>query len=172
MDTNKICPKCNQEKKYMYFHKSKNRKDGHCVYCKECVKLFQKTQKYKDYQKEYQKRYGKTAKGRMLKLRQAKKYQAANPNKVEQYRKSEKGKQVHRRAQTKYYKSNPLVCEAHLAVRKAIKKGLLHPASYYKCFCCPNQASQYHHHNGYSKEHKNDVMPVCHSCHTGIHKKD
>jgi hypothetical protein len=54
----KICPRCKDPKELSEFHKDKRRKDGHTVYCKQCLKLYQKSvdkevhnQRNRDYRK-------------------------------------------------------------------------------------------------------------------------
>lgn len=64
----KICKKCNKTQELIQFHLSKSSKDGFYIWCKECKKQYdfiyrqsdkvqnaQKSQKYRDRKKEYQK---------------------------------------------------------------------------------------------------------------------
>jgi hypothetical protein len=61
---------------------------------------------------------------------------------------------------------------AAAAVHKAVRNGRLPKASELKCTCCPAQAVEYHHHNGYDKAHWLDVIPLCIKCHRRLEKKD
>lgn len=44
-------------------------------------------------------------------------------------------------------------------------RGTMPRASALRCTDCGEPASDYDHHNGYSKEHALDVQPVCRPCH-------
>jgi len=55
----KQCPKCRIKKELSAFNKSKDRKDGLQVYCKDCRK------KYAQASKEYQKKYRKENSGKI-----------------------------------------------------------------------------------------------------------
>jgi hypothetical protein len=67
----------------------------------------------------------------------------------------------------KWEKKNPGRRGAYDAIRRAIKMGRLAPAK--KCLCstpdCNRQAAHYHHHKGYDKAHRLDVVPLCGFCH-------
>jgi len=43
----KICCRCKEEKEIFCFQKDKNRKDGHYVICKSCVKIDREKNKEK-----------------------------------------------------------------------------------------------------------------------------
>jgi hypothetical protein len=60
--------------------------------------------------------------------------------------------------------------DARMAVRAAVKAGVLPPAS--ACFCadCGAQAAQYHHWNGYAPEHWLEVRALCFKCHGRAHR--
>jgi transcriptional regulator with XRE-family HTH domain len=57
---------------------------------------------------------------------------------------------------------------ARLAVANAINHGKLHPASFYKCHGCDQQAQQWHH-ESYLPEDRLCVVPLCRSCHSSHH---
>lgn len=55
---------------------------------------------------------------------------------------------------------------AHQAVKRAIETGKLPPIDSVICADCGEaQAEEYHHTNGYEKEHWLDVTPLCLACH-------
>lgn len=90
----KTCSKCNIEKDESEFHKSIGNKDGLCGRCKNCKKIedkeYSKTEKYKTYQRNWQREYLKTEK----KKEYVKQYIKSESFKIIQkkYCKSEKGR--------------------------------------------------------------------------------
>jgi hypothetical protein len=62
---------------------------------------------------------------------------------------------------------------ARKAVAYAVQVGKLPPPSTIVCASCQEaQAAQYHHHNGYSEEHRLDVIALCTECHGKAHWVD
>ena len=70
--------------------------------------------------------------------------------------------------QERYNKRYPEKYAAHNHIAKQIHRGQRPPAKELKCEC-GEQAKVYHHHRGYAKEHKSDVIPMCQPCHIEIH---
>lgn len=59
--------------------------------------------------------------------------------------------------------------KAYWAVKKAVETGRLPPASSMVCdYCQEALATGYHHHKGYSKEYRLDVMAACYNCHASL----
>ena len=58
----KKCSKCKLEKEEGEFYKCKANKDGLASWCKNCYKEYQRTEKWKEYIKKYQREYRKTEK--------------------------------------------------------------------------------------------------------------
>jgi hypothetical protein len=56
-------------------------------------------------------------------------------------------------------------------VALAVRRGRMPLASTKQCSICSGGATEYHHHNGYSREHRLDVVPVCRKCHRKIEMK-
>ena len=54
---------------------------------------------------------------------------------------------------------------AHNAITRAVSIGTLPRVSTQICVDCGASAQHYHHHLGYSEEHKSDVVPLCQPCH-------
>lgn len=71
-----------------------------------------------------------------------------------------------------FYRYNPEAQAAHNQIKAAIRMGLLPKASERPCRLCSNQATEYHHHNGYGVGHELDVIPLCRSCHRLTHNAD
>lgn len=78
----KICTECfkNLPATLDFFYKNSTAKDGlstRCIICvKLCSKMAQQTEKGKAYQSRYHKKYNKTAKGKVVAVRAAKKFMA------------------------------------------------------------------------------------------------
>jgi len=122
-----------------------NKKDN-CFFarCKECTKSASR-QRFKNKQKEIQE--------------QRKEYNRA-------YRKTPRGREVDREIRRRTIAKHK---EKHRA-RDALKQKGIPPARTKKCVHCGNQAHSYHHHNGYSREYRFDVIPLCLPCHTKADK--
>jgi hypothetical protein len=58
---------------------------------------------------------------------------------------------------------------AHDAIRWAVKRGRLAPASSQVCMDCGAAARHYHHHLGYDRSHWLDVVALCARCHRRRH---
>lgn len=71
----------------------------------------------------------------------------------------------HYAANRAYMQRNPDKRRARYAVRDAVKYGKIPPASTLPCAGCGAQAAHYHHHRGYAKEYRLDVIPLCVVCH-------
>lgn len=59
--------------------------------------------------------------------------------------------------------------QAQDAVNNAVKRGMMAPIKTRRCVYCGNQAKQYHHHNGYDRQHWLDVIPIC-KCHGEVER--
>ena len=81
-----------------------------------------------------------------------------------QYAKTEKGRRMIRECNRRDRQKNRKQHRAREAVREKLP-----PASKKCCVHCGAQAHGYHHHNGYDREHRFDVIPLCRQCH---HKAD
>lgn len=57
-------------------------------------------------------------------------------------------------------------------VRYRVMTGVIPPATDCECSRCGGMAKEYHHHNGYSKEHNTDVIPLCVPCHARAHSME
>lgn len=66
--------------------------------------------------------------------------------------------------QVKYAKHRDQIL-ARSAVKYAIGAGKMPRAAECICKWCGNAAAHYHHHRGYSKQHRLDVEPLCTACH-------
>lgn len=77
----------------------------------------------------------------------------------------QKKKGIYADRMRKRREANPEKKQAHEAVRRAIRKGVLvRPKA---CTKCGNSQMRIeaHHHKGYAKEHQLDVVFLCTSCH-------
>jgi hypothetical protein len=140
----KTCSKCLVEKPIseFYFRKDRNKFREECKICwKIKVRLYN--------QSEY---------GKKIRCEWSKKA-----------RKFGGEKEINLRAVEKYYKNNRDKIRASSGIRERVKRGRMPHPKTLKCNHCFQQASLYHHHLGYSKEHQWDVIPLCKSCHINIH---
>lgn len=91
LETTKYCIRCNRELPIIHFHKNKHQKDGHRVYCKDCVS-------------EYGKEYRHTAAGVYQNLRGKQRWQKTN--RVDRY----KPVTITQDEFVEWYNSQPRVC--------------------------------------------------------------
>ena len=154
----KKCPKCNLIKDISDFYNCKSSKDGHQRLCKKCNTetntAYSKTEKGKI-----------SAKKRKRRHRQTQKYHTTETK----YHQTDTYKKYKHRKTKRYRRKYPDKRLAATAIRNAISRGKMPSASEFSCIYCGDKASQYHHHNGYDKEHRLDVIPVCCKCHKHIH---
>jgi hypothetical protein len=93
---------------------------------------------------------------------------AANPERVKAIEK--RCYEAHKEARIAYNKARSKTPErlARDAVNRAVRVGKLPRASAYAC-ACGKAAREYHHHNGYARDHWLDVVAVCAKCHKEHH---
>lgn len=171
----KLCCRCNTEKPLEMFVKSSRSKGGYGSRCKAChCEISKKSakenqQSRKDSSDRYYANHKKECSER------SKSWQKSNPVAVKEIRKrariknaesirkyvSEFGVANQRKMRLKY----PEKFKARNFVNNNIAKGRLERAKNLTCAHCGKQASDYHHHNGYSREHWLDVIPLCRPCH-------
>ena len=156
----KRCSHCNQTKAISEFWRCRSQRDGFANQCKVC-------------HGECVMRYSLTAQGIETARRCARKYinTEKGKQKRQRYACSQTGKKAQRRADHKYCAANPEKRHAKDAVHHAIIAGRLFPASRFTCVQCGKKAQQYHHRNGYDKQHWFDVIPLCRLCHKKLHYK-
>ena len=182
----KQCSKCKGDPKPLSdFQRRKDSKDGHRNDCKICRYKYEieysQTEKGKAVRKKALLRYDKSDKGKATHKRyqQGEKFKVTQKRylqtekgkaKVERYQQSKKGKAAQRAGQKRFRVRHPNQPKALIAVRDAIKKGILPKPNSLQCHYGDHQAQEYHHHKGYAPEHWLDVIPVCKKCHTNIRK--
>lgn len=89
----------------------------------------------------------------------------------QRYRQTESG-QASMKAAMRRRKADPAKREQLLAwncISKLIYRGKMPPASSLQCVSCNGPADHYHHHRGYDKKHREDVVPICRTCHAKEH---
>ena len=142
MADTKRCFKCGKVKPTSEFYKDKSRYDGLEYKCKACRK---------DYGHSYQKTH-----------------RAESVKRISRWRKSLPDPDIYCK---QYKKRHPDRARAKDAVKYAVKMGRLPKVTTLQCAKCRNRpAAHYHHHNGYAKEHRLDVTPLCPVCHKAVHK--
>lgn len=159
----KYCHKCQNWKQSDEFNKNSLKPDGLQSQCRECQKISNRA-------------YINSEKGIKTRIARAEVYKENGKRQQIQYRynHSQKNREAQRRyTQTENGKANlkknrykamaqfPEKEKARKAVWRAVVKGTL-PRIYTRCCSiCGEQAHEYHHHNGYSKDHWLDVIPMC-----------
>jgi phage FluMu protein Com len=143
----KRCTKCKKVLAISEFQKDRNRPDGLQCWCKICMKGANKT-------------YHQTLTGR-------------NNGRLacSRYLQTPKGKQYHCNKTQRYYSKYPEKHDANHAINYAVKIGQCLSPINLKCQHCGKQAKEYHHPNGYEREHWFDVIPLCRSCHIKAHQQ-
>ena len=149
----KRCCTCKEIKPITEFQLHKREKDGHQRRCKTC--RAKHAEKHREEISKSHKEYYQKNKIKFLEYFRI-------------YNKSERGKATKKRVSEKLQKEQPEKYKARYAVTNAVILKKLPKASSQKCVMCGNQALEWHHHNGYSEEHKLDVVAVCFSCHRSI----
>lgn len=130
------------------FGKASNGLYGRKSRCLECVRLYEKT-----YQKT---RYATDASFReKIKLR-SKVWVKNNP---------EKRAIIAKKRNMKALQNSPEAVRCRALVNQRVRFKRMPRASSLLCSVCGNKAAHYHHHKGYSFQHRYDVIPVCIPCH-------
>ena len=143
----KTCSKCHELLPLELFNNQLRGLFGKRSVCKGCMKK---------YMAEYdRKRYEQNAELRESIKIQAAKWVKENP---------EKRKAIVKRRHKKVMATTPEKRWARQSVHQRVRRGLMPRVTTLKCECGA-QAQHYHHHKGYAKEFRNDVVPVCVKCH-------
>lgn len=148
----KICTRCKIEKSNSEFGKLKAVKDGLSFYCKKCnnekAKIWKTIPGNREKVNKDNAKYRRSEKGKIVKKR---------------YYQSEKGQNHY-----KNYNSRTRKKIAREAVGHAIEQRKIPPAKELKCLfggdTCEGKM-EYHHHKGYSKRNRLDVIPLCRKHH-------
>lgn len=178
----RVCTACKQELPESSFHwqvKSLNKRHSRCKACfnelQRSPENLAKARLRKDKHRKSpryeatRKAYEKSAKYRESSFRY--RHSERGTEARREYASTEASKSMMREAQRKYLAANPEVQKAHAAVKRAVASGGLPPASSQSCKC-GRVASHYHHHRGYAKEFRLDVVPVCTFCHAAEHHSE
>ena len=161
-ESTKQCTKCNQVKPITDFHKMKSAKDGLNYQCKSCIRA---------YEKPYMTKYVRTDeyKAKEKLRRQQPDRRAYNNKKKNEFMKTERGRLLRRKNTRIYNEKYPDKVKATQAVSYAVKRGNIQHISNYACRMCGKASNHFHHHLGYSIEHRMDIQPLCGICHTKVH---
>ena len=134
----KECIKCGEGKDLSAFPKNKGNKDGRHGKCRVCTN---------DYLRAHRATPAGAAKE---KQRQQERYLRDQENIRERHR--------------GYRLAHPERNKANDAIKTAVRRGELAPASACQCNDCSKPAVDLHHHS-YEPKHWLDVVPLCASCH-------
>ena len=152
----KQCSRCKEIKETSKFNPSPKYKDGYFCWCKQCRKEHAREYRKRANRYEiYDKLYWKSKRGKIVHKR---------------YRSSKKGKKSACKCSAIHRIKYPEQSKAASAIKHEIKSGRMPHPTTLNCTECRQNAKEYHHHNGYSEEHRLDVVPVCKLCHIHIHQ--
>lgn len=143
----KVCTRCLETKPLTKFYKFKSGPNSG-RYRSHCTKCFQETwaQRYADPGKHQE----------LISARQQ--WRAENKDRVKQIKKATEMRHPERNS-------------ARRAVRYQVSRGTFPPAWTMVCERCKEaQAAHWHHHNGYDKANRLNVIAVCVDCHTEEHR--
>lgn len=87
---------------------------------------------------------------------------------VSEYSKTDRGRELQHAKEARMRKKYPLKARARSYVKGLVFLKKIPRASDLACVQCGNPAREYHHHKGYEKEFKADVVPVCRQCHISL----
>lgn len=106
-----------------------------------------------------------------LALKRAKYAAWYEKNKARRREDARANRESRRKAEKKWRDENRAAKRAHDAVHYALKTGRLVKAK--NCSECGEETENLHahHHNGYSKEHRLDIVWLCHPCHNRTRRK-
>lgn len=167
----KKCIKCNQIKRLDDFVTDKRNKDGKSSECKKCARLRAKIYRDKYPEKELQKcrkyreNHPERCKASKRKWNKNNREKRSTQAKIWAKNNKEKKNQINKN----YIANNPEKRKAHKAVSYAVQCGKLPQIATQTCKNCGKIAQEYHHHNGYDKDHLLDVIPLCKLCHCQEH---
>lgn len=148
----KVCGKCLEQKPSSEFYRDRHRSDGITWSCKACSKAAHKAYVQTDAGKASIRRHLDSGKRR---------------ESTRRWEKTDSGKEIVRKIYCNKLASGKIA--AHSAVRKALKTGRLHRKLICsECFC--HGPTNFHHHKGYAKEHRLDVVELCAGCHSEEHR--
>lgn len=155
----KQCQKCGKWKPLDGFYKDRAKKDGLSGRCRTCVLAHVHAYRRTEHGQEKMDSYRRSdeRKASFQRYNDTEKARATG----RKYALSSKGQA----AVAAYRKSHPDHTRAGNAVRKRVSRGAMPPPSTLACVHCGQPATSYHHHNGYTKEHRFDVIPLCTRCH-------
>jgi len=144
----KQCTKCATAKELEAFGLQKKGLHGRRSICRVCVS---------DYNSAYSKeRFSSDPIFRQKRIEAATAWSSANPG---------KRAEIAKRRNQKERMEFPEKIKARALVNQRVRFGRMPNASSLSCAECGGIAAHYHHHKGYSFEHRYDVQPVCAACH-------
>lgn len=155
----KKCTRCKAIKPIEDFGYHSQGRDNRNPNCKQCC-----IERSKEYAKNNPEKVSETHK-----RYQREHWEDIKKSKKE-YLSTEKGKISERKSDAIQRAKFPEKFRARRAVHNATRRGKIQPASSFSCVVCGKQARHYHHYNGYDKEHRLDVIPVCDPCHKNMEK--
>lgn len=168
-EATKVCCRCKVAKKLSEFSPGKKYSDGRVGHCRACAAAYNARPEVASRRHAKQKEYRESVRGRIVIRAGSRRYEASESGKAS--RRKKRQSQSHKSGNRRYDVKNRGKRAAHSAVKYAVDNGRIPRAKSLKCASCGKQASHYHHHNGYDREHWLDVVPLCNLCHGSEHAK-
>ena len=144
----KICTACRESKPVAAFAKNKRGALGLRSHCRACISVYN--------HKYHTKRWAEDADFRARVCAQSLKWTKDNP---------EARAVIAARRNKREMLLFPERVRCRALVNQRVRHGRMPRACDQKCVKCSAQAAHYHHHLGYSFEHRYDVIPLCVACH-------
>ena len=163
----KVCSTCKETKPLSAFGRDRKNKDGLKSQCKACKNSGNREQYKADLEESRNRRREWYWSNREKAIASSSEWQKKNRVKARASR--QRWIQTHPGKENAYTAGKklkyPKKIQARTAVSNAVQRKKLPNPKSLKCVRCGEDASEYHHHNGYAEKHKLDVVPVCRKCH-------
>lgn len=154
----KVCSRCGEAKPLSEFYQRKSgRYDSPCRTC---------------YAARYQAQFAADPEFRAKRNNKTRQWRENNRDHIAAYNAAryDQEPELMRAAEKASEKRHPERISARKAVRYAVTSGKFPPASTQVCEMCQEAlASHYHHHKGYAKEYRLEVVALCTECHGKAH---
>ncbi len=157
----KQCTECKRVLLVSQFSPDKKYRDGLRNSCRDCRSahrrnVYQLNPQIREAAHNRMRKYLATEKGRQTRYR---------------YQYSSEGARSRRIANKKHRQRNREQRLTDKLLHAAISRGKIPPAKECVCAHCGKQAREYHHHRGYAREYRLDVIPLCVRCHKDVHSR-
>lgn len=162
----KRCSHCKIVKQIEEFHKDRAAPSGLTYSCKACQVVSHKKYSRTVKGQAAQKRGQRSA--RALAWRSEFSGSARERAYKKRWRKTPLGKRACQLSKESERTKYPERQKARDVITMAVRTGHLPRAGTLLCNTCDKPAKEYHHHLGYAREHRLNVIPLCRGCHASV----